>query len=69
MNDDSHDGIADIAVTAKTLRVPMTHVPQDPEYLEVLAYRIGQEIDAAEFRLRNLRNLHARIERIAPGVV
>lgn len=63
------DGIADIAATAQMLRVPMTHVPRDAEYLPVLAYRVGQMIDARERELRNLRNLHGRIERIAPDVV
>jgi len=48
---------------AKTLRVPMTHVARDPEYLEVLDYRIGQELTRAEQRVAALRNLRARVAR------
>lgn len=56
--------LALIEQTAKAARVPMTHVPKDPEYLPVLGYRVGQEIEASERRLRLLRELQERVERL-----
>jgi hypothetical protein len=53
-----------LAKEASRLRVPMGHTTRDEEYLEVLAYRVAQEIHASEFRLANLRELAKRIERI-----
>jgi hypothetical protein len=55
--------IESIETRAKHLRVPMTHVPRDPEYLSVLEYRIGQEISAAEHRVASLRELLRDVER------
>lgn len=46
---------------ARRLRVAMTHVPHDDEYLPVLAYRVQQEIEAAERKLNQLRSLRVRI--------
>lgn len=54
----------EIAREATRLRVPMSHVPKDREYLPVLAYRIGQEIHAIEFRLADLRSLLRRVEEL-----
>lgn len=53
----------EIATTASRLRVPMTHVPRDAEYLPVLAYRVQQEIEAAELRATRLRDLARDVER------
>lgn len=50
----------DLAREARSLRVPMTHVPKDEEYMPVLAYRVDQEIAAAERRIRGLKALRDR---------
>jgi hypothetical protein len=54
--------LLEIEREAKALRVPMTHVPRDPEYLSVLEDRIGQELTALEQRIAALRNLRTRVE-------
>jgi hypothetical protein len=50
---------------AKTLRVPMTHVPRDAEYLPVLRYRIGQEIEASTRRADALRDMLSDLDELA----
>ena len=52
--------IEELAREAKSLRVPMTHVPRDPEFPGVLQYRVEQEIAAAERRLSALRVLRVK---------
>lgn len=57
------EDVQQIERTAKSLRVPMTHVARDDEYLSVLEYRIEQELTKAEQRIAALRNLKARVVR------
>lgn len=45
-----------IARTAQELRIPMSHTPNDDEYMSVLSYRVDQEIIAARRRLAKLEN-------------
>lgn len=52
----------EIARDARTLRVPMTHVAHDDEYIDVLAYRVEQEIAQAEGRLADLRRLSEKVQ-------
>lgn len=56
--------IEQIARDAQTLRVAMTHVPKDREYVSVLRYRIAQEIKSAEKRIEALRALDERVAQI-----
>jgi hypothetical protein len=44
-----------LAREARSLRIPMTHLPKDEEYMPVLSYRVDQEIAAAERRVRELK--------------
>jgi hypothetical protein len=60
------NALDEIERTAKSLRVPMTHVARDPEYVHVLRYRIEQEIAAAEQRLDNLRDLLSDVDAFDP---
>jgi hypothetical protein len=53
----------EIAAEAKRLRVPMSHLPGDPEYRSVLEYRVGQEIAAAKKRLVALEALSRKVGR------
>ena len=46
---------------AQALRVPMSHVPTNAEYLPVLAYRIEQEARAAQRRIDRLQALAAQV--------
>lgn len=56
----------DIQRAANTLRVPMTHVARDAEYLPVLAHRIESELRALRNRERALVALAADVASLLP---
>jgi hypothetical protein len=49
-----------LAQHASYLRVPMTHSPNDDEFMSVLSYRVDQELAAAELRVASLKELQDR---------
>lgn len=54
---DGEDFTVRLERIAKALRVPMTHVAKDEEFMPVLAYRVDQQIAVAEQRLADLKRL------------
>jgi hypothetical protein len=56
-DDRTSEYLATLSREAARLRIPMSHVPGDNEYMPVLSYRIDQAIVAARRRLEELQAL------------